>query len=119
MSYFSSFALAAAIALFSADVSQAETISPQEASRHVGSLVTVEGEVSQVSTSNGGTTFINFGGRFPNHVFYAVIFESSAHRFPGVQGLEGQPVAISGTIELYKGKPQIILQSPDQILLIE
>jgi DNA/RNA endonuclease YhcR with UshA esterase domain len=119
MSYFSNFIFAAVIALFTASISQAETISPQDASRHVGAMVTVEGVVSQVSTSNGGTTFINFGGRFPNHVFYAVIFESQADRFPGVRGLEGKPVAISGTVELYKGKPQIILQSPDQILLID
>ena len=119
MSCFSNFAFAAAIALCSASVSRAEPISPQEASRHVGSTVTVEGVVSQVSTSNGGTTFINFGGRFPNHVFYAVIFESRAYEFPGVHGLEGRSVAISGTIELYKGKPEIILQSPDQLLLIE
>ncbi len=95
----------------------AETISPSAATQHVGSVTTAEGVVSQVSTSNGGTTFINFGGRYPNHVFYAVIFKNVAVRFPGVYGLEGKTVAISGPIELYKGKPQIILKSPSQLVV--
>ena len=63
------------------------------------------------------TTFINFGGRYPNHVFYAVIFRKSQDQFSGIHALEGKAVAVSGTIEFYKGKPQIILHSPDQIEL--
>ncbi|WP_170790266.1 single stranded DNA-binding domain-containing protein [Ruegeria lacuscaerulensis] len=90
-------------------------ISPREAIQHLGDSATVVGVVSQVSNSGKGTTFINFGGRYPNHVFYAVIFRSHGHKFPSVYALEGNTVAISGTIELYKGKPQIILSSPDQV----
>lgn len=93
----------------------AETITPREASSHIGSTVTVEGVVSQVSITNSGTTFINYGGRYPDHIFYGVIFRSNAGQFSGVQSLEGQTVAISGTIELYEGKPQIIVSSPMQI----
>jgi len=108
---------AAGIALLLATSTQAEIISPQEASHYVGGAMTVEGVVSQVSTSGGGTTFINFGGRYPNHVFYAVIFGKNLGQFARVRALEGRAVAISGTVELYKGKPQIILRSPDQIEL--
>lgn len=103
--------------LIFATATQAETISPQEAPQYVGYSVTVEGLVRQVSTSRGGTTFINFGGRFPNHIFYAVIFKNSAGKFSSVRALEGRQVAISGKIKLYKGKPQIILTSPSQIEL--
>lgn len=77
--------------------------------------MTVEGVVSQVSISGGGTTFINFGGRYPDHVFYGIIFNSNADQFSDVEALEGKTVALSGMIDLYKGKPQIILVSPDQI----
>jgi DNA/RNA endonuclease YhcR with UshA esterase domain len=94
---------------------QAETITPRDASQYVGNYVTVTGEVSQVSRSNGGTTFINFGGRFPNHVFYAVIFKNRASAFPGVFELQGRNVAITGEVSLYNGKPQIILSSPSQL----
>lgn len=117
MRYITNLLSAAGVALFLATSVQAESISPQEASHYVGSAVTVEGVVSQVSTSGGGTTFINFGGRYPNHVFYAVIFRKNQSQFSGAHALEGKTVAISGEIEFYKGKPQIILNSPDQIEL--
>ncbi len=96
-------------------VASAGEISPRDAIKHVGERSTVVGVVSQVSNSGKGTTFINFGGRFPNHVFYAVIFRKNGHKFPSVYTYEGRTVAISGRIELYKGKPQIIVSSPDQV----
>jgi DNA/RNA endonuclease YhcR with UshA esterase domain len=110
---------AAGISLLLAFSVQADSIRPQEAYHHAGDVMTVEGIVSQVSTSSGGTTFINFGGRYPNHVFYAVIFRNSSDQFSGVQALAGRAVAISGKVELYKGKPQIILLSPNQIELLK
>lgn len=102
-------------ALLIASGVQAEAISPQEASYHVGDKATVVGVVSQVSRSKGGTTFINFGGRYPNHVFYGVIFRNSAGQFTNIFGLEGRTMAISGRVKIHKGKPQIILSSPNQI----
>lgn len=101
--------------LFFATSASSETISPHDASQYVGRSVTVEGVVQQVSSSRGGTTFINFGGRYPNHVFYAVIFKKYANRFSNAHAYDGRHVAISGEIGLYKGKPQIILSSPSQI----
>lgn len=95
----------------------AETITPGDSAHHVGSSVTVEGVVSQVSVSSGGTIFINFGGRYPNQEFYGVIFKSNSRQFSEVRALEGQTIALSGTVQLYKGRPQIILQSPSQITL--
>jgi DNA/RNA endonuclease YhcR with UshA esterase domain len=115
MRWFLKFISVTGLALLLALSASAETITPKEAAYYVGEAVTVEGVVSQVSTSKGGTTFINFGGRFPNHKFYAVIFRSNAGQFSGVHSLEGHTVAISGTIQMYKGKPQIILKSSDQI----
>ncbi|MFA3919333.1 nucleotide-binding protein [Ruegeria hyattellae] len=109
--------VAIGVALFLATTAVADTISPKETSQYVGAQATVVGVVSQVSTSSGGTTFINFGGRYPNHVFYAVIFKKHASKFQNVHSLKGKAVAIAGPIELYKGKPQIIVSSPGQIAL--
>jgi DNA/RNA endonuclease YhcR with UshA esterase domain len=116
MRYLNKLIAAAGLAMVMATSAYAETVTPQDASQYVGSSVTVEGVVSQVSRS-GGTTFINFGGRYPNHVFYAVILRSNSGFFSDMQSLEGRQVAISGQIEFYKGKPQIVLRSPDQIEL--
>jgi DNA/RNA endonuclease YhcR with UshA esterase domain len=116
MRYINKLLAAAGLAMVMATNVYAETVSPQDASQYAGSSTTVEGVVSQVSRS-GGTTFINFGGRYPNHVFYAVILRSNSGSFSNTQSLEGRQVAISGQIEFYKGKPQIVLRSPEQIQL--
>ena len=81
---------AAGIALLLATSAHAETISPQDASHYIGNSLTVEGVVSQVSATRGGTTFINFGGRFPNHVFYAVIFRQNTDQFSDVFALSAK-----------------------------
>lgn len=93
----------------------AENVSPHEAHQYIGYKTSVEGVVSQVATGPKGTTFINFGGRYPNHVFYAVIFRNFRARFDHLDVLEGRLISITGKIQSYKGKPQIILRSPDQI----
>lgn len=117
MRHFINLLSAAGVALLLSTFAYAETISPQDAPEYVGSSVTVEGVVSQVATTSSGTIFINFGGRFPNHVFYAVIFRNNSNQFSGVGNFEGRAVAISGVVEWYKGKPQIIVSRPDQIEL--
>lgn len=94
-----------------------DTISPAQAVEYAGQEVVLEGVVSQVSVSGKGTTFLNFGGVYPNEVFYAVIFANNSDLFPGVENLEGRNVAVTGMIEIYKGKPEILLTSPDQLEL--
>jgi hypothetical protein len=44
-----------------------------EAGTHIGESVIVTGIAAQVSTMNGGVTFINFGQRHPNSEFTVVI----------------------------------------------
>jgi DNA/RNA endonuclease YhcR with UshA esterase domain len=55
------------------------------------------------------------GGKFPNQAFTAFIPSASAARFSNPQQYEGRTVAVSGKIALYKGKPEIIVNSPSQI----
>ena len=103
------------LVVFLATAEPCETLTPEQAIHHIGEQATVEGIVVQVSVSNKGTVFLNFGDHFPDQVFYAVIFADDVHRFPAVQELEGRNVAISGRVELYRGSPEIILASPNQI----
>lgn len=95
----------------------ADVITPSQALQHVGEEVTVEGVLEQVSEIDSGTIFLNYGGRFPDHIFYGVIFGDYASSFPDLRGLEGSMVGLTGTIELYRGKPQIILTDQSQIEL--
>lgn len=108
-----------ATALLLATATHSEPISPKDAYANVGSYEAVEGVVSQVSVTGSGTTFINFGGRYPNHVFYGVIFRSDVDKFKGVEKLEGRTVLMHGPIDLYEGKPQIILRDPSQVEVVD
>ena len=63
----------------------AGTIAPNEAARHVGQSVTVEGVVSEVHhAASGREIFIDMGGRYPENVFTAVIFADDISKFPNV-----------------------------------
>ncbi len=93
----------------------AQTIQPADAKAHVGQTLTVEGTVSDVHTTASGMTFIDMGGHYPDNVFTAVIFPDDASKFPDVDSLEGKTMDITGPMRLYKGRPEIILKSADQI----
>lgn len=93
----------------------AYVITPADAGKHVGQMVTVEGIVSNVHTAPSGITFIDMGGRYPHNAFTAVIFSDYARKFPDVGDLGGRTVDITGAIALHNGKPEIILKSADQL----
>jgi exonuclease VII large subunit len=106
------FASAAAPALAQ---NTAQTIAPTDAKARVGQTVTVEGNVSDVHTGRSGTTFIDIGGRYPENALTAVIFIGDLAKFPGVKALDGRTVDINGSVQLYRGRPEIILKSAEQL----
>jgi DNA/RNA endonuclease YhcR with UshA esterase domain len=101
-------------AFLAAPPARAEMIAPADAKAHVGQTVTVEAAVSDVHTGRSGVTFIDIGGRYPDNAFTAVIFAGDLAKFPNAGALDGKTVAISGPVQLYQGRPEIILKSPDQ-----
>jgi DNA/RNA endonuclease YhcR with UshA esterase domain len=88
-----------------------------EAAKHVGETATVTDKVDGVHQSGKGNIFLNMGGKYPNQAFTAFIPSGSAAQFPNPQQYEGRTVSVSGKINLYKGKPEIIVNSPSQISL--
>ena len=93
----------------------AQTITATEASGYVGKTVTVKGVVDEVHTSGKGNTFLDLGGKYPDQAFTGVIFLESAGAFPQVHALEGKTVEINGPVQLYHGKPDVILKSASQL----
>ena len=94
------------------------TIPDTEASKHVGQEVTVEGTVTKVFTSKNGNTFLDFGGSYPDVTFVVWIPEDAPEAAdPGLVGLQGKKVKVSGTVQLYRGKPEIKVSSKDQIVV--
>lgn len=90
------------------------TVTAADAAAHVGESISVEGVVSEVHVSERAT-FIDLDGRYPNEQFTGVIFTSDAGAFSDVDAYEGKTVDITGTVRLYRGRPEIILTSPSQI----
>jgi hypothetical protein len=106
----------ASLAAFLAVPALAAAIPASRASAHVGQTITVEGVVSEVHTARSGKeTFIDIGGTYPNQTFSAVIFAPSMSAVGDVSGLAGKAVDISGTIQMYGGKPEVIITSRGQI----
>ena len=85
-----------------------------EAAIHEGEFASVKGFVADVYFSEKAV-FMNFEKKYPNHIFTAVIFKSDLHKFKDLNQYKGKYVKVNGVIKIYKGKPEIILKSPEQI----
>jgi DNA/RNA endonuclease YhcR with UshA esterase domain len=97
----------------------AETVIPDtEAAQHVGQTVSVEGTITKVFKSKNGNTFLNFGGNYPDVTFVVWIPQDASEAAdPSVTNLQGKKVKISGTIQLYRGKPEIKVSIKEQIVV--
>ena len=83
-------------------------VSDAQAAEHIGQNVTVEGVATAVSTSRKGSTFINFGGVYPNQTFTGWIPAGAPLATDAsIPTLQGKKIKITGRIELYRGKPEI------------
>jgi len=95
-------------------------IKGSEAIQYVGQEVEVGGGVFFVTTSPLGTTFINFGGEYPNQKFAGFIAAGSPMATDRrLTMIQGKTVSITGTIRIRDGKPEIEIVSADQITGLE
>ena len=109
------FSLLTASIAFSAD-----TITPEDAINHIGQEATVCGTVSGAnysSRSDGQPTYINLNRPYPNEIFTILIWGVDRNNFPGAPEnyYKSKRICVSGKIEEYKGTPQIIVRSANQI----
>lgn len=95
----------------------ATAIADTDAAKHIGEKVTVEGIVVEVF-AHGRNIFIDLGNPYPHQTITGWIPENSGLADEStVYGLEGKKVKITGTIEVYKGKPEIKIMSKAQLIL--
>jgi DNA/RNA endonuclease YhcR with UshA esterase domain len=93
--------------------------SPTEAGKHAGEKATVTGKVEDAHRAQGGSIFLNMGGKHPNNEFTAFIPAKYAEKFGDVEKYDGAVVSISGEIKMHEGKPEIVLTEASQIVLKE
>ncbi|MEE2714837.1 MAG: hypothetical protein VYD34_02390 [Verrucomicrobiota bacterium] len=95
------------------DVKQIEGIRAAE-----GKEIKVRGLVERTGKSKGsGMNFLNF----PGGEFTVVVFGRSLKNFPGGEPADifkGKLVEVTGKVELYKKKPQIVLEEPSRLVVL-
>lgn len=97
----------------------ADTLSTSDAAKHIGESETVCGTVVDVhtaSSSKGSPTFINLDKSYPNQVFTILVWGSDLSKFnPAPAVWNGKATCVTGKIELYRGKPEIVAHDSGQI----
>jgi len=96
-----------------------KTLTASEAKDHVGEKATVCGTVASAryaAQSKGEPTFVNLDKPYPNQVFTILIWGEDLPKFSLKPSTwQGKHVCATGTITSYRGVPEIVAKSPDQI----
>jgi exonuclease VII large subunit len=93
-------------------------ISAADAEKHYQETVIVTGRVAQV-TIRPKLVYVNLDKKYPETPMYCVIFARATNQFGNLKRLEGKDVEIRGKIEEYQDKAQIIINSTNQLKVIE
>jgi len=98
-------------------VASAQGFNLAKAKDYLGLYVESEAFVREVSQTSSGVTHINLGGVFPHQLLSLTIFKDDLSAV-GELPLAGDKINFNGVIGQYKGKPQILVKSSKQILIL-
>jgi aspartyl/asparaginyl-tRNA synthetase len=109
----------AAALVVTAGLYAAKKVPWDEAQNYYGQTVTVTGKVV-VAHNTGKVCFLNFHRNWKRY-FTAVIFAADFDKFPErpEDCYLNKTVEVTGPIKEYKGKPEIVLKDPGQIVIVE
>jgi len=99
-------------------IATAETIPSAQAKDHIGETATVCGRVADARYQETGSqvTFLNFDKPYPDHTFTAFLPAENRSKFGTPEkDYKGRTICVTGKIQEYRGKPEIILTDPQQI----
>jgi DNA/RNA endonuclease YhcR with UshA esterase domain len=87
-------------------------------SSHIGEKAIVCSEVFGVKATEK-MTFINMGASYPNSPLTIVIFAKNLPNFKETPAslYDNKKICVTGTLEDYKGKTEIVVTQPDEITL--
>jgi hypothetical protein len=110
--------LAVASLLLQAVPAFAATLSPDEAGKHVGETATVCGTVASahLSPHPREPILIDLDKRYPDQIFTIVILGRDRAKFGALdKSLLGQHLCATAPIQLYHGRPEMVVQDPAQL----
>jgi hypothetical protein len=100
-------------------VSGEESITAADAAKFTGQQKTVCGTVASANyatRSKGQPTFLNLDQPYPRQVFTVLIWGSDRGRFQEPpEALSGKRICVTGVIQSYRGRPEIVVKDPTQI----
>jgi hypothetical protein len=106
----------------SISIAQQEYVNPMDAHKYIGMEKTVCGTVASATyavRTKGRPTFLNLDQPYPNQVFTIVIWGSDRNKFknPPESFFKGKRICVTGIIKDFRGKPEIVVRSPDQMVV--
>ena len=93
-----------------------------QAKQHIGEITMVCGVVvgaKYLESHGAGRTFLNFDQPYPNQTFSVVIEGPNRGKFPSAPEalFQGKTVCVAGKIVDNRGRPQIVVENPSQIVV--
>lgn len=98
-----------------------DVVAWDQAHKYVGYEITVEGTIVNLGQSRDGkVNFLNFHEEWRGK-FYMVIFDDLAKTIDGgvTAKFKGKTVRVKGKVEEHKGRPQIKIESMDQVTFVQ
>jgi micrococcal nuclease len=112
--------LAAIIALFVFPAAAQTRIPAKDAAKHLNETVTISDKVySTKLIDNTGMVLLDLGGEHPNQYLTLVIKGEDRAKFTSKpdEYYKGRSVTVTGKLIDYHGKPEIVVDSPDDLKL--
>jgi hypothetical protein len=99
-------------------------IAPEDAINHIGQTQTVCGIVASAKYAAGRKskpTFLNLNRPYPDQIFTVLIWGRDRPKFsePPEEFYPGKQICVTGRIVKYRGKPQIVVEDPSQLVVSE
>ena len=95
-----------------------KVIDYKDAPNYIGKGVSVSGKVINIYKATGGMTFFDYCTSYKNCPFSVVIFSNDVSKFKNLSTYIGKNILVSGTIKPYNGKAEMVLNSENQIKIL-
>jgi hypothetical protein len=115
------FFLLSVIFLFSTALFAQTEIKLEDIKNYIGDSVKLRAKIyggKYLENAKGSPTFLSVGANYPNAPLTLVIWENVRKQFPSApeELYEDKEVWITGKVQLYKEKPEIVISEPSDIL---
>ena len=102
--------------LASVSLAAAHPVPARDAALHTGERVEVFGLVAEVRRLRRGSVAIDLDTRYPREAFTLYVPRDDVENFEDLRRFRHKIIAVLGVVKIYKGRPEIVLEFPDQIV---